>query len=57
MLATLLDARIPAAPVNDVGAILEDQHLQARGSLAPMLAAGGPALDADRDAVLRDWLG
>lgn len=57
VVAAFLDARIPIAPVNDVGAVLEDPHLRDRGSLAPMLATGGPALDADRDAVLRDWLG
>jgi len=55
--APLLEARIPVAPVNDVGAVLADEHLRARGSLAPMLAGGGPDLGADREAVLRDWLG
>ncbi len=56
--AALLDARIPVAPVNEIGALLADEHLQARGSLDPMRATGtAPGLDADRVAVLRDWLG
>jgi len=57
VVAAFLDARIPVAPVNDVGAILEDAHLRARGGVAPMLVSGGPDLDADHDAVVRDWLG
>jgi crotonobetainyl-CoA:carnitine CoA-transferase CaiB-like acyl-CoA transferase len=57
VVAAFLDARIPVAPVNDVGAVLEDEHLRARGSLDPMLASRGPELDRDREAVLRDWLG
>jgi crotonobetainyl-CoA:carnitine CoA-transferase CaiB-like acyl-CoA transferase len=57
-LAALLDARIPVAPVNEIGALLDDEHLQARASLTPMRAPNAaPKLDADRVAVLRDWLG
>jgi crotonobetainyl-CoA:carnitine CoA-transferase CaiB-like acyl-CoA transferase len=56
VVAAFLDARIPVAPVNDVGAVLADEHLRARGSLEPMLASRAPELDRDRDAVLRDWL-
>jgi crotonobetainyl-CoA:carnitine CoA-transferase CaiB-like acyl-CoA transferase len=57
-LAALLDARIPVAPVNDVGALLDDEHLRARGSLTPMGATNAaPGLDADRFEVLTDWLG
>jgi crotonobetainyl-CoA:carnitine CoA-transferase CaiB-like acyl-CoA transferase len=56
-LAALLDARIPAAPVNEVGALLEDEHLHARASLAPMRTPGAaPELDADRLEVLHEWL-
>ena len=56
VVTAFLDARIPVAPVNDVGALLEDPHLRARGSLEPMVGRGGPDLDGDRDAVLREWL-
>jgi crotonobetainyl-CoA:carnitine CoA-transferase CaiB-like acyl-CoA transferase len=57
-LVALLDARIPVAAVNDVGALLEDEHLHARGSLTPMRApSSAPDLDANRLEVLRDWLG
>jgi crotonobetainyl-CoA:carnitine CoA-transferase CaiB-like acyl-CoA transferase len=34
VLASLLGARIPAAPVNDLPGILADPHVQARGDLA-----------------------
>jgi len=57
VLSSLLEARIPVAPVNDVGALFEDEHLAARASLAPMRDARGPTLDGDRAAVLSDWLG
>jgi crotonobetainyl-CoA:carnitine CoA-transferase CaiB-like acyl-CoA transferase len=33
VLATLLDARIPAAPVNDFAALVTDPHVQARGNV------------------------
>jgi crotonobetainyl-CoA:carnitine CoA-transferase CaiB-like acyl-CoA transferase len=52
-----LGARIPIAPVNDVDAVLADPHIRFRASVTPMLVARGPDLDADRAAVLRDWLG
>ncbi|HEY5165710.1 MAG TPA: CoA transferase [Acidimicrobiia bacterium] len=52
-----LRARIPVAPVNDVGAVLTDPHVAARGSVEPMLSARGPDLDSGRAAILRDWLG
>ena len=57
VLTAFLGARIPIAPVNDVGALLEDEHVVARASLAPMMEAHGPMLDGDRAAVLSDWLG
>ncbi len=57
VLDAFLAARIPIAPVNDVAALLADEHVAARGSLAPMLDARGPRLDGDRAAVLSDWLG
>jgi len=57
VLSSLLEARIPVAPVNDLGALFEDDHLAARASLAPMREARGPTLDGDRAAVLSDWLG
>jgi crotonobetainyl-CoA:carnitine CoA-transferase CaiB-like acyl-CoA transferase len=57
VLAAFVEARIPVAPVNDLAAVLEDEHVRARGSLAPMLASAGPELGADGDAVLAAWLG
>jgi len=57
VLRRFLDARIPIAPVLDVAGVLADEHLAARGSLAPMRDATGPGLDADRASVLADWLG
>jgi crotonobetainyl-CoA:carnitine CoA-transferase CaiB-like acyl-CoA transferase len=33
VLAELLETRIPAAPVNDLGALLDDPHIRARASL------------------------
>ncbi|HEV2993882.1 MAG TPA: CoA transferase [Acidimicrobiia bacterium] len=57
VVAAFLAARIPVAPVNDLASVLADEHIRARGSLAPMLASAGPALGADREAVVRDWLG
>ena len=56
VLHAFLDARIPIAPVLDVAAVLEDEHIRARGSLAPMGRDDAPELGADRAAVLRDWL-
>jgi formyl-CoA transferase len=43
VLATMLDARIPAAPVNDLAALLADPHVQARADVVtvdglPMVA-------------------
>jgi crotonobetainyl-CoA:carnitine CoA-transferase CaiB-like acyl-CoA transferase len=57
VLDAFLEARIPIAPVNDLDALLDDEHLAARGSLAPMRDAEGPTLDGDRAGVLSDWLG
>lgn len=57
VLAALLDARVPAAPVNSVADIVDDPHIQARGDLDRIRASTAPALDADHDAVLQDWLG
>jgi len=57
VLDAFLAARIPVAPVNDVAALLADEHLAARGSLTSMRDARGPTLDGDRVAVLTDWLG
>jgi formyl-CoA transferase len=57
VLAALLDARVPIAPVNDVGDLLADPHLAARGDLAFILMAQAPDLDAHHDEVLDDWLG
>ncbi len=57
VMAAFLEARIPVAPVNDVGTILADPHLAARNSLTPMLDARGPDLDGDRAAILSEWLG
>jgi crotonobetainyl-CoA:carnitine CoA-transferase CaiB-like acyl-CoA transferase len=51
-----LGARIPIAPVNEVGAVLADPHIRARRSTEPMLEARGPDLDSGRAAILRDWL-
>jgi formyl-CoA transferase len=56
VLASFLEARIPVAPVNDLGALFEDEHVAARGSLAPMRDAEGPTLDGDRASVLSEWL-
>jgi formyl-CoA transferase len=77
VVATLLEARIPVSPVNDVTDLVADPHVEARGSLVELGAAGGrmlvpaplpamsgprrspapaPALDADRAAILADWL-
>jgi formyl-CoA transferase len=56
VLAALLDARVPAAPVNDVPALFDDPHLQARGDIDRIRGNQAPELDADRDAILRDWL-
>jgi formyl-CoA transferase len=56
----LVDARIPVAPVNDVGALREDPHLQARGDLARFddaVAAGGPVLGEHTAEVAADWTG
>ncbi len=56
--AALLAARIPVAPVNEIGALLDDEHLRTRDSLRSMRAPGAaPGLDADHVEVLRDWLG
>jgi crotonobetainyl-CoA:carnitine CoA-transferase CaiB-like acyl-CoA transferase len=57
VVAALLDARVPVAPVNDVAAIIDDPHLAARGALDRLRGGPAPALGADRAAVLRDWLG
>ena len=57
VLARFLDARIPIAPVLDVGGVMANEHIRARGSLTPMREARAPALDADRASVLTDWLG
>jgi crotonobetainyl-CoA:carnitine CoA-transferase CaiB-like acyl-CoA transferase len=57
VLTVLLGARIPAAPVNDVSDLFADPHLEARGDLDQLRPTDAPALDADRDAVLSDWLG
>ena len=57
VLRRFLAARIPVAPVLDVAGVLADAHVRARGSLTPMLEETAPALDADRAAVLADWLG
>ena len=42
VLPAFLDARIPIAPVLDVAAVLEDEHIRARGSLAPMRSDDAP---------------
>ena len=57
VLTALLDARIPVAPVNTVADILADPHVQARGDAERIRSNHAPDLDADRDAVLREWLG
>jgi crotonobetainyl-CoA:carnitine CoA-transferase CaiB-like acyl-CoA transferase len=56
-LAAFLDARIPAAPVNDVADLFADPHLRVRGDLERLRATDAPTLDGDRDDILRDWLG
>jgi crotonobetainyl-CoA:carnitine CoA-transferase CaiB-like acyl-CoA transferase len=55
----LLDARVPVAPVNDLGDLLADPQVQARGSaqvVGDAVAAGGPGLGAHTAEVARDWL-
>src|SRR5262245_28638963 len=42
VLAAFLDARIPAAPVNDLPAIVEDPHIRERGSLVRVDDELGP---------------
>jgi crotonobetainyl-CoA:carnitine CoA-transferase CaiB-like acyl-CoA transferase len=79
VLRLLDEVRIPAAPVNDVPAILADPHIAARGGIVPMehptlgslnfaapfpvlgatpgtIRHPGPALGADTEDVLADWL-
>jgi formyl-CoA transferase len=51
---TFLDARVPVSPVNDARDVLDDPHIVARGGIAT--PEPGPDLDADRAAVLADWL-
>jgi crotonobetainyl-CoA:carnitine CoA-transferase CaiB-like acyl-CoA transferase len=76
----LVGARIPVTEVNDGARLLDDAHVQARGSIAAIddpdlgvvhmpapaprlsrsparIRSSGPALGADTDAVMRDWLG
>lgn len=58
VVAALVDARIPVAPVNDVAAMRDDPHLRARGDLARVDAAvdaGGPALGAHTAEVTEEW--
>lgn len=57
VLDALLQARVPAAPVNSVADIVIDPHIQARGDVDRIHASDAPDLDADHDAVLQDWLG
>jgi formyl-CoA transferase len=75
----LVSARIPVTEVNSAESLLDDPHVQARGSISvvddpelgtlrmpapaphlsrtpPRIATTGPALGADTDDVLRDWL-
>ena len=58
VVAALVEARIPVAPVNDVAALRDDEHLQARGDLARFDQAvdeGGPALGAHSSEVVEEW--
>jgi formyl-CoA transferase len=55
VMRALLDARVPAVPVNDARDILADPHIASRGGLAA--PAVGPRLGEDRRDVLADWLG
>jgi formyl-CoA transferase len=57
VLAALLDARVPAAPVSTVPDLLADPHLAARGDIERIRSTRAPELDADHDAVVRDWIG
>jgi crotonobetainyl-CoA:carnitine CoA-transferase CaiB-like acyl-CoA transferase len=75
----LVRARIPVTEVNSAQSLLDDPHVQARGSISvvddpelgtlrmpapaphlsrtpPRIATTGPALGADTEDVLRDWL-
>ena len=59
VVAALVEARIPVAPVNDVAALRDDEHLQARGDLARFdeaVAQAGPDLGAHTSDVMADWL-
>jgi crotonobetainyl-CoA:carnitine CoA-transferase CaiB-like acyl-CoA transferase len=56
VLAALLEARVPAVPVNDAADLLADPHVAARGNLTNIRDTHAPELGADRDAVLEDWL-
>lgn len=58
VVAALLEARIPVAPVNDVAALRGDPHLGARGDLIRFdqaVAAGGPELGVHTSEVLEEW--
>ncbi len=58
--AALVKARLPVAPVNDVRALRDDEHLQARGTFDVFDAAveaGGPILGAHTTEVTEEWLG
>ena len=56
VLGALLEARVPAVPVNDAADLIADPHVAARGSLEHIRGTRAPDLGADRDAVLKEWL-